>query len=328
MIIDAKIDLVSKNRLKELMNYPVETNMENSEDNTGDFSKKSDNTGKNSNIVNADKIGKNNNAAVVFKDVTFSYVKGNNVLKNFNVNIEAGKNVAFVGLSEICERICKNGSSRSFFEAFVGLSGGGKSTIFKLICGLYEVNGGTVEIFGKRIGEENIDLIRKDIALVSQDTYLFPETIAWNVACGDESVSMERIIECCKKARIHDDIMKMPQGYNTDAGERGNMLSGGQKQRIAIARALLKDARLILFDEPTASVDIENEEKIKQAIEEIKENHTIITIAHRLNTIENADCIYLVDNGVIAESGTHDELIAGNGIYKRLYDTKDEVSYE
>lgn len=176
MIIDAKIDLVSKNRLKELMNYPVETNMENSEDNTGDFSKKSDNTGKNSNIVNADKIGKNNNAAVVFKDVTFSYVKGNNVLKNFNVNIEAGKNVAFVGSS-----------------------GGGKSTIFKLICGLYEVNGGTVEIFGKRIGEENIDLIRKDIALVSQDTYLFPETIAWNVACGDESVSMECIIECCKK---------------------------------------------------------------------------------------------------------------------------------
>ena len=122
MIIDAKIDLVSKNRLKELMNYPVETNMENSEDNTGDFSKKSD------------KIGKNNNAAVVFKDVTFSHVKGNNVLKNFNVNIEAGKNVAFVGSS-----------------------GGGKSTIFKLICGLYEVNGGTVEIFGKRIGEENID---------------------------------------------------------------------------------------------------------------------------------------------------------------------------
>lgn len=305
MIIDAKIDLVSKNRLKELMNYPVETNMENSEDNTGDFSKKSDSTGKNSNIVNADKIGKNNNAAVVFKDVTFSYVKGNNVLKNFNVNIEAGKNVAFVGSS-----------------------GGGKSTIFKLICGLYEVNGGTVEIFGKRIGEESIDLIRKDIALVSQDTYLFPETIAWNVACGDESVSMERIIECCKKARIHDDIMKMPQGYNTDAGERGNMLSGGQKQRIAIARALLKDARLILFDEPTASVDIENEEKIKQAIEEIKENHTIITIAHRLNTIENADCIYVVDNGVIAESGTHDELIAGNGIYKRLYDTKEEVSHE
>lgn len=287
MIIDAKIDLVSKQRLRELMNYPVEGDNEH-------------------NIVNkADNKPVAMNMAVSFKNVTFSYDTGINVLQNLSFAIEKGKNTAFVGAS-----------------------GGGKSTIFKLICGLYEANSGEIDILGKRIGDNNIEEIRKDVALVSQDTYLFPETIVWNITCGDESVSMEKVMECCRKARIHDDIMKMPHGYYTNVGERGSMLSGGQKQRIAIARALLKDASIILFDEPTASVDVENEEKIKEALAEIKGTHTILTIAHRLNTIENADCIYVLDKGNIAESGTHEQLLKEDGLYKKLYSTKEEVLNE
>ena len=135
---------------------------------------------------------------------------------------------------------------------------------------------------------------------------------------------MDRIIECCKKARIHDDIIKMPEGYATNAGARGDRLSGGQKQRIAIARALLKNAELILFDEPTASVDVENEEQIKNALEELAKNHTIMTIAHRLNTIENAECIYVLQKGRIVQKGTHRELMDSEGVYSRLYRT---VSY-
>lgn len=285
MMIDAKIDLVSKHRLQELMNYPEE---------------RSDAV-----IEGGDADNNNGDIAVEFKNVTFGYVNDVEVLNNLSVSIGDNTNVAFVGAS-----------------------GGGKSTIFKLICGLYTADSGSVRVFGKNVAKCRLDELRQDIALVSQDTYLFPESIAWNVACGDETVEMERITECCKRARIHDDIMQMPQGYQTNVGERGNRLSGGQKQRIAIARALLKNAKLILFDEPTASVDVDNEEQIKQALNDIKGDHTIITIAHRLNTIDNADCIYVLDGGVIAESGTHEELLERCGVYSRLYNTKEEAAYE
>ena len=179
-----------------------------------------------------------------------------------------------------------------------------------------------MEIFGKRIGEENIDLIRKDIALVSQDTYLFPETIAWNVACGDESVSMERIIECCKKARIHDDIMKMPQGYNTDAGERGNMLSGGQKQRLCIARALLKKPKILILDDSTSAVDTKTDALIRKAFREEIPDTTKIIIAQRVSSVEDADMIIVMENGKVNGVGTSEELLKTNAIYREVYESQ------
>ena len=190
------------------------------------------------------------------------------MLSDFNLDVRNGQNIAFVGES-----------------------GGGKSTIFKLICGLYEADSGHISLFGKDMGKCSLDDLRKDIAIVSQDTFLFPYSIAWNIACGDDNPDMDRIQACCIMARIHDDIMAMPSGYETNVGERGDLISGGQKQRIAIARALYKNAKLILFDEPTASVDVDNENQIKLALDNIKNQCTVITIAHRLNTIIDADCI-------------------------------------
>lgn len=277
--IDARINLVSRHRLEEIMDYPSESAAD----------------GSGNSMCGATDTG-NGTCAVEFKNVSFAYDTSGCVLDDFNLRIEKGRNVAIVGES-----------------------GGGKSTIFKLICGFYKPDKGEVKVFGEEAGRNDYNELRSHIALVSQDTFLFPESIAWNVACGDMSVGMDRIIECCKKARIHDDIMKMPEGYATNAGERGDRLSGGQKQRIAIARALLKNAELILFDEPTASVDVENEEQIKNALEELAKNHTIMTIAHRLNTIENAECIYVLQKGRIVQKGTHRELMESEGVYSRLY---------
>lgn len=244
---------------------------------------------------------------VSFENVKFSYDEEKNItiLDDMNINVKKGENIAFVGES-----------------------GGGKSTIFKLICGFYMADSGEVSLFGRNISEWNLDLLRKKIAIVTQDTFLFPESIAWNISCGDESVSMDKIIDCCKKAGIHDEIMKMPEQYQTNVGERGDRLSGGQKQRIAIARALLKNANLILFDEPTASIDIENEEKIKMVLNRISSDHTIITIAHRLNTIISADCIYVFQSGKIVESGKHGDLIHKNGVYRKLYHSLEEAACE
>ena len=236
------------------------------------------------------------NIAVSFQNVSFSYDSSVQVLSDFNLDVRNGQNIAFVGES-----------------------GGGKSTIFKLICGLYEADSGHISLFGKDISKYPLDDLRKDIAIVSQDTFLFPYSIAWNIACGDDNPDMDRIQECCIMARIHDDIMAMPSGYETNVGERGDLISGGQKQRIAIARALYKNAKLILFDEPTASVDVDNENQIKLALDNIKNQCTVITIAHRLNTIIDSDCIYVLHRGRIVESGTYDELMKLNQVYSSLY---------
>ena len=149
--------------------------------------------------------------------------------------------------------------------------------------------------------------------------FLFPGTIRENVACGRENASDEEVVAACKNANIHDFIMSLPQGYDTPVGERGIKLSGGQRQRVSIARAFLKDAPILLLDEPTASVDVGSEQKIQEAIERVSKGRTVIVIAHRLSTIQNSKRIYMVSGGRIAESGTHRELSERRGIYAEMY---------
>lgn len=188
------------------------------------------------------------------------------------------------------------------------------------MCGFYRPKSGKYIIYGHDYDEWNVEALRKSIALVSQNVFLFPVTIAENVAYGRLGATMDEIVEACKNANIHDFIMQLPDGYNTLAGERGARFSGGQKQRLSIARAFLKDAPIILLDEPTSAVDVENEHIIQEAVRRISKGRTVITVAHRLSTIVNADKIYVIDDGKIAESGTHQELIALKGAYSSLYE--------
>jgi len=245
------------------------------------------------------------NVMIDFQSVDFTYDGEMKILENCSFTILKGSNVAFVGES-----------------------GSGKSTILKLICGLYAPEGGRIRIMGKDVSQSDVSVLREHLAVVSQDSFLFPESIEWNVRCGNEQVSREQVMEACKKAQIHDYIMTLPKGYDTNVGERGDLLSGGQKQRISIARALIKNAEIILFDEPTASVDVQNENEIKKALKEAAEGKTVITVAHRLNTIQNADCIYVLHHGSVAEQGSHEELLAVKGIYSRLYETGSKESEE
>lgn len=203
--------------------------------------------------------------------------------------------------------------------AFVGGSGEGKTTIFKLLCGFYEKNSGQYKLFGHFFEDWDLEAARSCFSEVSQNIFLFPETIRQNVACGKENATDEEIIEACKNANIHQFIIQLPDGYNTLVGERGVFLSGGQRQRISIARAFLKDAPILLLDEPTASVNLEAEQKLQEAIERIAAGRTVITIAHRISTIKNAKQIYVVSGGKIAESGRHQELLEKQGIYAKMY---------
>ncbi len=203
--------------------------------------------------------------------------------------------------------------------AFVGGSGEGKTTIFKLLCGLYEKKAGQYKLFGHSIEEWNLDAARSYFSEVSQNVFLFPGTIRQNVICGKEDATEEEVVRACKNANIHDFIMQLPEGYETLVGERGVRLSGGQRQRISIARAFLKDAPILLLDEPTAAVDMEAEEKIQEAVDKIAAGRTVIVIAHRLSTVKNAKRIYVVKDGKIAEMGNHEELLGKQGIYAELY---------
>ena len=210
--------------------------------------------------------------------VSFGYSEEKEVLKDISLTVKKGSSVAFVGRS-----------------------GGGKSTVMKILCGFYYPQKGQYRIYGHDFREWDIGALRRQIALVSQNVFLFPGSIAQNVAYGRIGASREEIMDACKKANIHDFIMQLPKGYETEVGERGARLSGGQKQRISIARAFLKDAPILLLDEPTSAVDVETEQGIQEALREISRNRTVITIAHRLNTIEDADEIYVFEDGRIAE---------------------------
>ena len=209
--------------------------------------------------------------------------------------------------------------------AIVGPSESGKSTICNLITRFYDVNSGSVKIGGHDVREFTCDSLLKNISMVFQNVYLFNDTIRNNIKFGKSDATEDEIIEAAKKACCHDFIMALPEGYDTMIGEGGSSLSGGEKQRISIARAILKNAPIILLDEATASIDPENEHLIQQAISELIQGKTIVTIAHRLATIENADQILVVDHGKIVQKGTHDQLIQQKGIYRSFINIRERA---
>lgn len=239
---------------------------------------------------------KNNN--IVFKDVSFSY-DDRPILKDVSAEIK-----------------------ENTMTAIVGPSGSGKTTFCNLIARFWDVNSGEILIGGKNIREYKIENLMNSISMVFQDVYLFEDTIENNIKFGKQNASHEEVVQAAKKARCHEFIEALPEGYNTLIGEGGASLSGGEKQRISIARAMLKDAGIIIFDEATANIDPENEDKLKEAIESLTKNKTVIMIAHRLKTIRNADQILVLKDGEIVERGSHEELIKNNGLYFDLINAK------
>lgn len=209
--------------------------------------------------------------------------------------------------------------------AIVGPSGSGKSTICNLITRFYDVNSGSVKIGGHDVREFTCDSLLKNISMVFQNVYLFRDTIKNNIKFGSPDATDEQIIAAAKAARCHDFIMALPDGYDTVIGEGGSSLSGGEKQRISIARAMLKDAPIVILDEATASIDPENEHLIQEAISALTHGKTIIAIAHRLATIENADQILVIDGGTVAQRGTHKELLQQEGTYKKFIQIREQA---
>ncbi|MBY7735944.1 ABC transporter ATP-binding protein [Paenibacillus polymyxa] len=235
---------------------------------------------------------------VSFEHLTFGYNEENTVLKEISFQVGQGETVAIVGAS-----------------------GGGKSTIFKLLCGFNEPgeHAGTVQLFGKNLTDWNLTSLRSHISMVSQEPSLFPATIAENIGYGRLEATRKEIVEAAKAAHAHDFIVQLPEGYETLLSERGGGLSGGQKQRISIARALLKNAPLLLLDEPTSALDSQSEAQVQIAMNAAMQNRTVLVIAHRLSTVRQANRIIVLDQGSIVESGTHEELLGREGVYRKLY---------
>ncbi len=202
--------------------------------------------------------------------------------------------------------------------AIVGPSGGGKTTLCHLLSRFWDVDAGTVALGGHDVREYSMDSLMRNFSFVFQNVYLFHDTIANNIRFGQPEAPMEKVIEAAKKARCHDFITRLPQGYETVIGESGGTLSGGERQRLSIARAIMKDAPIIILDEATANVDPENEKELMDAIAELTQEKTVIMIAHRLKTVRNADQILVVDKGHIVQRGTHSELMKQDGIYRRF----------
>ena len=204
--------------------------------------------------------------------------------------------------------------------SFVGRSGSGKSTIFNLLCKLYEPNNGTITIDGIDIKTLDKDSIRGNISIINQSPYIFNMSIRENLTIIKEGLTEEDMIEACKTACLHDFIMTLPNGYDTIVGEGGVSLSGGQRQRLAIARALVQKTEIILFDEATSALDNETQKEIQTAIENMQGEYTILIIAHRLSTVINSDRLILIEDGKITGNGTHQELLKTNKAYQKLYE--------
>ena len=232
---------------------------------------------------------------IEYKNVEFAYEKNRSILKDVSFRLPQGSTTAIVGPS-----------------------GSGKTTICNLIARFYDVSSGSISLGGHNLKDYTCDSLLSNISMVFQNVYLFNDTIRANICFGRDGVTEEEMIEAAKKARCHDFIMELPDGYDTVIGEGGGTLSGGQKQRISIARAILKDAPIIILDESTASIDPENEHLIQGAITELSKGKTVIIIAHRLATIESVDQILVVDNGSIIEKGTHAELVTRGGKYSEF----------
>ena len=238
---------------------------------------------------------------ISFNNVSFSYTKDYPVLEGVNLDIHAGEKFALVGAS-----------------------GGGKSTICNLIPRFYEITGGQISLDGIDIKKIKKSSLRAQIGIVQQDVFLFAGTIRENIAYGKPSATDEEIEQAARRAEIHEDIMKMPKGYDTIVGERGIKLSGGQKQRVSIARCFLKNPPILILDEATSALDTATEIKIQHSFDELSKGRTTLVIAHRLSTIKNADKIAVVNDHGIAEQGSHDELMKKHGEYYRLRTVQEE----
>ena len=234
--------------------------------------------------------------SIQFKHVKFSYTEGNYVIKDMNINFQEKKTTAVVGAS-----------------------GSGKTTLINLMLRLWDVDEGAILLDGKNIKEYNLKFLRKNISVVSQDVFIFNDTILNNLVLSNGNIEMNDIIKATKAADIYDFIMSLSEQFDTVVGQRGLILSGGQKQKISIARAILRDAPIIILDEATSSLDNISEFYVKNNLESFIRNKTVIVIAHRLSTVEDADIIYTIKDGRIVENGTHDELMKLKNVYYNLY---------
>jgi ATP-binding cassette subfamily B protein len=245
---------------------------------------------------------KNIKGEITFYNVSFSYNEGTPVLKNISFTVKPGKSVAVVGATGV-----------------------GKSTLAQLIMRFYDPTEGVVKLDGYDIKQLEITSLRKTMAMVLQDTFLFNGTIAENIAFARPDATMTEIESAARISGVHDDILRLPNGYETIVGERGAKLSGGQKQRVAIARAIICSAPILILDEATASVDVRTEAGIQAALTELAGTRTVITIAHRLSTIKNSDEILVFKDGKIIQGGTHEQLIAVQGLYKEMYELQENA---
>lgn len=236
---------------------------------------------------------------IKFKKVYFSYPDEDNILKDFNLELEPNKKIAIVGSS-----------------------GQGKSTLFNLITRIFDPNKGEIDIDGINIKDLTEEDLRKNISIIRQEPFVFNRTIKENFKIINNKITLSKIRECTKLAYLDDYIMSLPKKYDTVLGEGGVNLSGGQKQRLSIARTLSKGSKIILFDEATSALDNKSQEYIKKTIDNLVKNHTIVIVAHRLSTIIDADIIFVIDDGKVVSSGTHNELLKTSDIYKNLYETE------